>query len=74
VTYELSERVAGNRIFARSLFVVRDIRAGEAFSRENVRSIRPGHGLPPKLLKSVIGRKAASDIIRGTPLSWDLVK
>src|SRR5208283_1377870 len=58
--------------FRRSLFVVLDVRAGEVLTRENTRSIRPGHGLAPKHLGAVLGRPAARDIERGTPLAWDL--
>jgi hypothetical protein len=60
--------------FRRSLFAVSDIRAGEPFTRENVRSIRPSHGLPPKLLDEILGKRAAVDIEAGTPLSRDLVQ
>jgi N-acetylneuraminate synthase len=63
-----------SRVFRRSLFVVEDVRAGEAFTGRNVRSIRPGYGLPPRHLRQVLTRKAARDIGRGTPLSWDLVE
>ena len=63
-----------SRAFRRSLFAVRDVKAGEVFTRENVRSIRPGHGLPPKHLEEVLGRRASRDIERGTPLSWELVR
>ena len=64
---------SGNALFRRSLYVVRDVAAGEAFTGDNVRSIRPGLGLPPKHLPEVLGRKAARAIKRGTPMSWDLV-
>jgi len=60
-------------IFRRSLFVVEDMVAGEAFTAKNVRSIRPGQGLHTRHLPAVLGRRAARDIERGTPLSWDLV-
>ncbi len=60
--------------FRRSLFVVRDVRKGETFTAENVRSIRPANGLPPKVLKRILGRRAKADIPAGTPLAWDLVR
>ncbi len=70
VCYGVSEKEAKSRVFRRSLFVVKDVKAGEVFTEDNVRSIRPGHGLPPKFLKEVLGKKATCDIKRGTPLSW----
>jgi pseudaminic acid synthase len=73
VHYGVSEREAGTRVFRRSLFVVRDMNAGERFTAENVRSIRPGYGLHTRHLEQVIGRYASRDIERGTPLTWDLV-
>lgn len=74
VRYGVSEQDATSRVFRRSLFVVKDIKAGDVFSEENVRSIRPGHGLPPKYLKDVLGCRAIKDVKRGTPLGWNLVK
>jgi N-acetylneuraminate synthase len=59
--------------FRRSLFVVQDIRAGETFTAENVRSIRPGHGMHTRHLPEILGRRALHNVERGTPLSWDLV-
>ena len=70
VRYQVTEHEAASLVFRRSLFVVEDVRAGELFNEENVRSIRPGYGLPPKFLKLVLGRRAAMDIERGTPLGW----
>ncbi len=61
------------RSLRRSLFVVRDVAAGEAFTPDNVRSIRPADGLAPKHLDTILGRRATRPIERGTPLSWDLV-
>lgn len=69
VKYEISEKEHASRVFRRSLFVVRAIRKGEQFTVENVRSIRPGHGLPVKELNRVLGRKATIDLERGTPLA-----
>ncbi|MEU5564232.1 pseudaminic acid synthase [Micromonospora musae] len=59
--------------FRRSLFVVADVRAGDPVTAANVRSIRPAGGLPPADLDKVLGRTFASDVSRGTPLSWDLI-
>jgi pseudaminic acid synthase len=59
--------------FRRSLYVVDDVKAGAAFTSANVRAIRPGLGLAPKYFDEVVGRRAAVDIVRGTPLSWNLV-
>lgn len=72
-TYELSEKAKKNRQGIRSLFVVKDIRKGEVFSVENIRSIRPGHGLPPKMLPGIIGRKATKDIEKGEPLDEGMI-
>lgn len=69
----LGEAEARSRAFRRSLFVVRDVKRGEVFTAENVRSIRPAGGLAPKHLDAVLGRAAARDLVRGTPLAWDLV-
>jgi len=73
VRYGPSDRERPSLQYRRSLFVTHDVRAGDVFNRENVRAIRPGHGLAPKELDRVLGRRAAKDIERGTPLSWELV-
>ena len=73
VTYELTEKENNSRVFRRSLFVVKDIKAGEVFSSTNVRIIRPGCGLAPKHEGVVLGRQAKQAILRGTPLSWELI-
>jgi len=57
-----------SKIFRRSLFVVKDIKAGESFTSDNIRSIRPGHGLPPKFYDEVLGKRATCDIEKGTPV------
>ncbi len=61
------------RVFRRSLFIVEDVKQGQALTSENVRSIRPGHGLHTRHLPEVIGKRAARNIERGTPMSWDLI-
>ena len=68
VNYEVTEREAASRIFRRSLFVVKDIKAGDEFTQENIRSIRPGHGLAPRYLDVILGRMARTDLSRGQPL------
>ena len=61
-------------IFRRSLYAVTDIAVGEAFTQQNVRSIRPGYGLPPKFLPEILGKRASRSISRGTPISWPLIE
>ena len=73
-TYDLQGCERGSTVFRRSLYVVEDIAAGEALTTGNVRSIRPGYGLPPKMLPEVLGKTAARDLPRGTPLSMDAVE
>jgi pseudaminic acid synthase len=73
VHYGVGEREAKSRVFRRSLFVVKDVKEGEMFTEENVRSIRPGYGLHTRHLHEVMGRRAIRDITRGTPLMWNLV-
>jgi pseudaminic acid synthase len=62
-----------NLVFRRSLYAVRDIGEGERFTPENIRSIRPAHGLHPRYLPAVLGRKAKRSLLRGTPLTWSAV-
>ena len=73
VSYDLTEKQKESRVFRRSLFVVKDMKAGEEFTEENVRSIRPGYGLHTRYLEDVLGRKAKKDIKKGTPLKWELI-
>ncbi|SEG70016.1 pseudaminic acid synthase [Vibrio hangzhouensis] len=73
VNYERTEAEKGNVKFRRSLYVVKDIEAGEPLTSDNIRSIRPGYGLAPKHLEEVLGRTVNVNIERGTPLSLDLL-
>jgi len=73
VHFGAGPRELGSRVFRRSLFVVKDMKHGEEFTAQNVRSIRPAHGLHTRYLPEVLGKRAARDIERGTPLSWELV-
>ncbi len=70
VDYELTEKEKSGLAFRRSLYAVQDIPLGSVITDENVRSIRPGGGLPPKHLEDVKGLLALEDIPRGTPLEW----
>ncbi|WP_286765749.1 MULTISPECIES: pseudaminic acid synthase [Rhodopirellula] len=73
VCYQRTEKEQASTAFRRSLFVVQNVEAGETFTSENVRSIRPGHGMPPKFLKQILGRYAKTKIARGTPLSQSMI-
>lgn len=74
VNYDVSPREQASRAFRRSLFVVEDVRAGEVLTPGNVRVIRPAGGLHPRHLDEVMGRRAARDLVKGTPLAWDLLQ
>lgn len=69
VDYEMTDKKKKSRQFSRSLFIVKDVKAGEKLSKENVRSIRPGFGLHPKYLSEIIGKEFNQDIAMGKPLS-----
>ncbi|HIQ21647.1 MAG TPA: pseudaminic acid synthase [Planctomycetes bacterium] len=74
VRYGPSEQERPGRRLRRSLWAVETIRAGQTLTDRNVRSIRPGDGLPPRQIREVLGRKARVDIPRGTPLRWELIE
>jgi len=74
VSYKVNKTEAENVLFKRSLFVVEDIKKGDIFTKQNIRSIRPGCGLAPKYYNDIIGKSAVIDIERGDPLTWKLVK
>jgi N-acetylneuraminate synthase len=59
--------------FRRSLYIVKDLKAGDVLTKENVRAIRPGLGLPVKELDRILGRKATRDLERGTPLAENYI-
>ena len=74
VHFGVTPREARSRLFRRSLFVVQDVKCGQMFTTENVHSIRPAQGLHTRYFSEVLGKRAARNIERGTPLSWDLVE
>jgi len=73
VQFASGPREANSRKFRRSLFVVEDMKKGELFTKQNVRSIRPADGLHPRHFNEVLGKRAACDLERGTPLGWAMV-
>lgn len=73
VQYGVQRAEEKSRLFKRSVYVAKEIKAGDTFTRENIRVIRPGLGLAPKFYEGLIGKTAKQDLKAGTPLSWDLV-
>ncbi len=73
VQYDIQEKEKSSLRFKRSLYIVEDIKEGEAFTSENVRIIRPGDGMEPKYYERVLGRRATDNFKKGTPLTWDIL-
>lgn len=74
VTYDLSDKQAREREHSRSLFVAQDMKAGDAFTPENLRSVRPADGLHTKYYEQLLGRRITRDAKKGTPMAWSLVE
>lgn len=74
VSYNLTEKQRRSREHSRSLFVVNDIKVGETFTKENVKSIRPGYGMKTKYIKDVLGKMATVEIKKGTPMKWEFLE
>lgn len=74
VNYGGTQEESSMRKFRKSLYVVKEMKAGEAFSLENVKSIRPGYGLSPRHLREILGKRASQDLERGTPLAWGMIE
>lgn len=70
----VSKKVEKNRQFARSLYIVKDIKNGEKLTLENVRSIRPGYGMKPKYYEDILGKTVTTNLEKGTPLSFKFIK
>ncbi|WP_186580813.1 pseudaminic acid synthase [Aquibacillus kalidii] len=73
ITYGPTEAELNSLKFRRSIYVTKDIKAGESFTKDNIRVIRPGYGMKPKYFDKVLGRVATKDICAGSPLSADFV-
>ena len=74
INYLRTSSEESNLKFRRSLYFVKDIKSGEKISNENVRSIRPGYGLSPSKLESILGKVVIEDVFRGMPVTLDLLK
>lgn len=74
VTYELTDKQKAEREHARSLFIAKDMKAGEVLNADNMRSVRPANGLHTKYYEELLGKKVTRDVKLGTPLSWDLIE
>lgn len=74
VTYELTPKQKASRDHARSLFIAQDMKAGDVFTPQNLRSVRPSCGLHTKYYEELLGKKISRDASLGTPMSWDLVQ
>lgn len=73
-TYELTERQRKSRERSRSLYIVEDMKKGEIFTKENLKSIRPGYGLHTKYWEQLLGKRASCDLKKGTAMKWDYVE
>lgn len=74
ISYELSESERKSLIYRRSVYVVKDIKAGDLFSSENLRCIRPGLGCHPRFFEKLLGRRTICDLKRGTPMKLEYAK
>jgi N-acetylneuraminate synthase len=73
VRYGATDAEKGSLVFRRSLYIAEDVQAGDVLDCRNLRAVRPGHGLPPKYLEQLLGRKVKQAVKKGTPMSWGLV-
>lgn len=73
ISYGTTEKEKKSIVFRRSLYIVKDLKTGEVLTRDNVRAIRPGLGLPTKYFEMVLGKTVKRDVKRGTALGWDLI-
>ncbi|WP_142784474.1 pseudaminic acid synthase [Changchengzhania lutea] len=73
VDYEMTDKKNKSREFSRSLFVTQDVKEGDIITKENIRSIRPGYGLHPKYYSKILGKLFNQEVLRGTPLSIEMI-
>jgi pseudaminic acid synthase len=72
--YKLKAVEKENLKYRRSIYIVKDMKAGDVFSKENIRRIRPGFGIEPKYIEDILGKQVNQDVKRGEPLSWEKIK
>jgi pseudaminic acid synthase len=73
VSYEPSSSEKIARLYRRSLFAVNDIKSGELITMQNVKSIRPGHGIHTRNLSELLGKRVKVDVEKGMPFSWEMI-
>jgi pseudaminic acid synthase len=73
INYGLTEKEQASKVFRRSIYASKDIKTGEILTKDNIKIIRPGFGLPPKYYNILMGKQVNRDIKRGTPLDWNLL-
>jgi pseudaminic acid synthase len=73
IDYSLTDKQAKGRDFSRSLYVVKDIKAGDLITEDNIKSVRPGFGLHPKYYSQLIGKRAVRDAFFGDRFTWDII-
>ena len=73
IRYGPLEEEKKSLVFRRSLYVAEDMKAGEIFTKDNLRSLRPGNGLSPKYYEVILGKRVRCDTLKGTPVRWDLI-
>jgi len=71
--YQVTEKMKKASISSRSIIVSENILSGQNFSEQNIKVLRPGYGLHPSNYNSILGRKARSNIMKGTPLTWEMI-
>ncbi|NEU25597.1 pseudaminic acid synthase [Paenibacillus polymyxa] len=73
ISYGATDAEKASLQFRRSLYISEDMQAGDILTEKNVRAIRPGYGLPPKYIDQILGKTVRRNVLKGTPISWDIL-
>ncbi len=73
-TYTVTDKMKKAKVSVRSLYISKDLKKGDTLAEENIKSLRPNHGLHPKYYFELLGKRLKKDVRRGTPVSWDLIE